>query len=52
MFLKEFFEKVNFETSQQKNHEKLPSMHRVKGSNDIFINVFLADLKISVHKVV
>ena len=32
VFLKEFFEKVDFEKNQQttKKHEKLPSMQRVK----------------------
>ena len=32
-FMKEFFEKVNFEKSQQTTtkHEKLPSMQRVNG---------------------
>ena len=40
VFLKEFFEKVNFEKSQQttKIHEKLPSMQRVndKRQSDIY----------------
>ena len=32
VFLKEFFEKIDFEKNQQttKKHEKLPSMQRVK----------------------
>ena len=35
VFLKEFFEKVNFEkvSRQQQKHEKLPSMQKVKVSS-------------------
>ena len=34
MFLKQFFEKVNFEkVSRQQKHEKLPSMPRVRVNN-------------------
>ena len=39
MFLKECFEKVNFEKSQQmtKNHEKLPSMPDLSEQSDLYL---------------
>ena len=46
VFMKDFFEKVNFENNQQATtkHEKLPSMQRVFKKNSVHLQRMSADL--------